>query len=187
MLTINIPNKYDAFIEEYSKKLTLNGFSNMSKEKLAEYSRTDLQCTGLQGEIAYALYSLGTADHLTKLIDTKYEHYLQTGKGDGGVDAQLLVDGKLTNIDVKTSHITDEKKIRSLNLIVSQNEFHPGQIYISAFAVSPVRSKANTVILAGWAWSDQVEKKRWKFDKEKFCVPVRDLNDMMKLEKYIRQ
>jgi len=187
VLTINIPAKYNEFIEEYSKKLTLNGFSNMSSEKLAEYSRTDLQCTGLQGEVAYAIYSQGTADHLAKLIDAKYEEYLITKKGDGGIDAQLVMDGKLINIDIKTSHITDEKKIRSLNLIVSENEFHPSQIYVAAFAISPERAKANKVILAGWAWSEQVAKKRWKFDKEKYCVPVRSLQDMMKLERYIRQ
>jgi hypothetical protein len=83
MLTINIPEKYNSFIEEYSKKLTLDGFSNMSKEKLAEYSRTDLNATGLHGETAFAIYEKGNADHLAKLIDTKYEHYLKTGKGDG--------------------------------------------------------------------------------------------------------
>jgi hypothetical protein len=187
MLTITIPDKYDTFLETYSKKLTLNGKSNLSKEKLAEYSREWFQVVGLCGEVALHIYHHGTADHLPKIIDAKYEEYLKTGLGDAGQDDVIEIEGRIVNIDIKTSHIKDEKQIRSLNLIVSENEYHPAQIYVSGFLVGEQDSKNKKVILAGWAFSDQVIKQRWRVDKTKYAVPVRQLQDMMKLERYVRQ
>lgn len=112
---------------------------------------------------------------------------MKSGVGDGGQDDVICMNGLQVNMDIKTSHIKDEKQIRSLNLIVSENEYHPSQIYISGFLVGKQDAKNRKVIISGWATSEQVAKKRWKQDETKYAVSVRELQDMMKLERYIRQ
>lgn len=185
MISINIPEKYNSFIDEYSKKLTLNGFSNLNEMDLSKSSRTDYQITGLYGEISFRIYRYGDADNLKSLVDKKLDYYKRTKQGDNGYDDEIIYNDKKRFIDVKTSHTDSEDKISRLNLIIPPRELHQDMIYVCAFTIGKNRRDINFVILAGWALTEDI-KKKWGYDDTKFCVPVKDLRDMKELEAHIR-
>lgn len=186
MIEIKIDKKYNSFIEEYSKKLTLNGFSNLSKNDLAKNSRTDYQKTGLFGEAAFFIYRYGNIDKLKINLDNKLEHYFKSGEGDAGKDDQINYNGKIRYIDVKSSHCQDEERIKYLNLIIPEREIHRDQkmIFIAAFTIGEERSNIDRVVLAGWVYGEDVLD-RWSIDKSKWAVKVRNLTDMNELNKFI--
>ena len=185
MISINIPSKYNTFIQEYSKKLTLNGFSNLNSNDLSKASRGDFQKTGLFGEIAFKIYKSGDATDLKNLIDKKLEHYNKTGKGDDGFDDSITYKGITRLVDVKTSHTDNENRINTLNLVIPEREKHSNMIYVCAFTIGKTRIDIDKVVLAGWCYTHDI-KKRWTIDVNKWAVPVKELRPMSELEKYIR-
>lgn len=185
MITVDVKDKYNDFIEEYSKKLDLGGFSNLSAGDLGKASRENFQKTGLYGEAAHFQYRYGGIEKLRSNLDKKLEHYYKSGLGDAGKDDEITFNNKTRYIDVKTSHITDKGKIQYLNLVVPQREMHENMIYIAAFAYGKDRSNVEEVILAGWVINEDITE-RWFVDKVKWAVKVRDLRGMEELEKYLR-
>jgi hypothetical protein len=185
MIVIDVKNKYNEFIEKYSKKLDLGGFSNLAKSDLNKASRESFQKTGLFGELAHFIYRYGSIEKLESNLDKKLEHYYKSGKGDAGKDDEITFNNKTRYIDVKTSHITDKAKIQYLNLIVPQREMHENMIYICAFAFGKDRENVEEVILSGWCINEDIVE-RWKYDQSKWCMPVRKLRDMGELEKYLK-
>jgi hypothetical protein len=185
MIKINVKNKYADFLSEYSKKLDLGGFSNLASDDLSKASRHDFQTTGLIGEAAFFEYRYGSINKLKSNLDQKLEHYYRTGKGDNGFDDSITYKEKTRFVDVKTSHTENEEKIQYLNLVVPQREMHKNMIYVAAFTIGKSRTDIDDVILAGFSFNEDITK-RWKYDDTKWCVPVKDLRDMKKLEIYIR-
>lgn len=185
MIVIDVKDKYKDFIEEYSKKLDLGGFSNLAKNDLQKASRESFQKTGLYGEAAHFQYRYGSIDKLRSNLDKKLEHYYKTGKGDSGADDILTFNNKTRYIDVKTSHITDKAKIQYLNLVVPQREMHENMIYICAFAYGKDRENVEEVILSGWCINEDITQK-WAYDANKWAVKVKDLRGMEELEKYLK-
>jgi hypothetical protein len=187
MIEIVIDEKYNSFIEEYSKKLDLGGYSNLNKTDLGKSSRRDFQKTGLFCELSWNLHRYGNIDLMHSRLDNKLEHYKKSGKGDNGVDDTISYQGKERIIDIKGSHCQDAERIKYLNLIIPQRERHENQkmIFIAAFTIGTDRSTIDKVVLAGWTYGEDVVS-RWRVDESKWAVEVRNLSDMKELEKFIR-
>jgi hypothetical protein len=185
MITVEIDKQYSDFIYKYADKLTLNGFSNLSSSDLKKASRNEYQYTGLYGEVAWNVYRFGSIELMQNRLDIKIDNYYKTGQGDGGFDDCIEHKGKKRNLDIKTSHCNDSERIKYLNLIIPQREWHEQMIYIAAFSVGKDRKNVDKVILAGWCITEDIHKK-WSFDNTKWCVPVTELRDMKDLDKYIR-
>ena len=185
MITIDVNEEHIKFINKYAEYQTIGGFSNLSKSDLSKASRLNFQKTGVAGELAFYLYRYNSYKKLESILDSKFKNLRPAGKGDGGFDDSLTFNNKTRLIDIKSSHVEDEKKIQYLNLIIPEREFHTNLIYVAAFVVGPNRENPKKVILVGWAINEDVHK-RWKYDPNKYCVPVSDLRDMRELEQYIR-
>lgn len=185
MISVEIGKKYSDFIERYAEFQTIGGYSNLDKSDLKKASRNDFQRTGVVGEVAFYLHRYGSIDKLKELLDLKFETLRPTKKGDGGFDDSITFNNKTRLVDIKTSHVEHQDKIKFLNLVIPQKEFHPNMIYVCAFSIGPSRKEVNSVILAGWEINECINK-RWKYDDSKWCVPVSDLRPMEELEKYIR-
>ena len=184
MIKINVKNKFNDFLEEYSKKLDLGGFSNLASDDLGKASRKDFQITGILGEIAVSMYRYGNIDQIKINLDEKLKHYYKTGLGDNGRDDIVIYNNKTRFLDVKASHTTSEEKINYLNLIVPQREYHKNMIYVAAFTLGKSRTEIDDVILAGFCFNEDIHK-RWQYDNSKWCVPVSELRKMEELDIYI--
>lgn len=181
MITVQIDPKYLPLVENYAAKLDLGGRSNLSSSDLGKATRNEFQYTGLFGEIAYRQWLYGHADDLFPLLNDKLAHYEKTSQGDNGRDDEITYNGFTRFVDVKSSHTNDIRRIKNLNLIVPENEFHEKQIYIAAFTLGSSRIKIDQVILAGFCYSEDLWRK-WPIDRSKFCVPVTELRDMERLK-----
>jgi hypothetical protein len=184
MIKINVKNKFSDFLEEYSKKLDLGGFSNLAADDLGKASRREYQETGLWGEIAVSMYRYGNIDQMKINLDKKLEFYYKTGKGDSGKDDVVIYNNKTRFLDVKASHTSSEEKINYLNLVVPQREYHQNMIYVAAFTLGKSRTEIDDVVLAGFCFNEDIHK-RWKYDESKMCVPVNELRKMEELNIYI--
>lgn len=184
METIEIIEAYRPFVEEYAEKQTIGGFSNLAPTDLGKASRLDYQKTALYGELAWALYRYGNYEKLQALLDQKFAELRPQRKGDEGLDDIITHNGTTRYIDIKSSHVSDPDKIPFLNLVIPEREFHQKMIYVCAFTVGPDRSHVEEVVLAGWCANEHVHK-RWKYDPNKYCVPVDDLRDLAILKKIL--
>jgi hypothetical protein len=185
MITIDVGQEYYSFVEKYAMHFTLNGYSNLNKTDLGKASRKEFQFTGLYAETGYYIYRYGSIDKLRELLDKKVEILIPAKKGDGGYDDSITKNGKTRFVDIKASHCNDVGRIKYLNLVIPEREYHNNMIYIAAFTIGKSRENVDKVVLAGWAISEEIYK-RWSIDPKKFCVPVSDLRDMIELEQYIR-
>lgn len=180
MEIIPVSEKMSEFVAEQAPRFDLGGYSNLKKADLNKSSRLGFQFTGLFGETAWYMYRHGSFKRLKELLDFKFNHYTNTGKGDDGQDDTLIYNGKQRLVDIKSTHITDISQIRSLNLVIPPRELHSNMIYVAAYTVGPEktnREKVDKVVLAGWCLNEDV-KERWGYDPAKFAVKVRDLNPM---------
>lgn len=184
MIKIDVKDRFNSFIEKYSSKLDLGGFSNLAKSDLEKSSRRSYQITGLYGEAAFFDWRYKSIDKLISNLDGKLKHYYSTGEGDAGRDDILHYNGKTRFVDIKTSHVLSEEKIQYLNLVIPEREMHKNMVYISAFSVGLDRENVNHVILAGWVFNEEINK-RWKYDSTKFAVPVKELRPMDELKTYL--
>jgi hypothetical protein len=185
MIEISITEEHKKFIDIYAEKQTIGGFSNLASKDLSKASRNDYQKTGVAGEISWFLFRENKIDRLKEILDFKFKILRPQNKGDNGFDDQITSNGKTRYVDIKTSYTEDEERIKYLNLVIPEREFHQNMIYVCAFTIGESRININKVILAGWAITEDVHKK-WKYDAAKWCVPVSDLRDMKELEIYIR-
>jgi hypothetical protein len=185
MKAISIEKEHYPFIQKFAEHFTLNGFSNLKKTDLSKASRYQYNVTGVIGELGFWLYRYGTADKLWELMQRKVDVLKPLMLGDNGYDGEITSNGKTRTVDVKSSHVTDKGKIKYLNLIVPEREFHKNMIYVAAFTVGETREKVSEVVLAGWCVNEDIAQ-RWKYDDAKWAVSVRDLRPMEELEKYIR-
>lgn len=181
METIKINNDHKIFVNTYAEKQNIGGLSNLSKDDLAKSSRLGFQFSGIYGEMSFYLWRYGNYDKLKALLDYKFLNLRPSRKGDGGHDDDVMIGGIRKLIDIKASHVSDVNKIKYLNLIIPQREFHKNLIYVAAFVVGNDRFNADQVILAGWEYSENITKK-WPIDPAKYCVPFSDLRDMKELE-----
>lgn len=184
MISIAINKEYYKFMDEYSSKLDLGGFSNLSKSDLNKSTRKQYQITGIVGEMAFYLWRYNSIDKLKSNMDKKIAYYEISGLGDGGHDDAITYKDKTRFVDIKTSHVTTKDKIQYLNLVIPKREMHHNMIYVAAFSVGPDRSDVSDVILSGWVFNEEIHKK-WKYDESKFCVPVSDLKPMEDLKLYL--
>jgi len=177
-MKIKVSNEMKEIANTYAPELNIGGRSNLSKERLAKVPRLEFQYTGLYGELAWYQYRY---NDLSKFIEVQEQKnsVIKKGKGDNGYDDKIFFD-KDRLIDIKTSHILDDKKIKTLNLIVSPNEYHENSIYISAFAIGKDRINVDEVVLQGYALSEDITE-RWFIDKTKYAVKVSKLKDIKDL------
>jgi hypothetical protein len=173
MIKVNV-EKHMNFIREYAEKQNIGGFSNLRKADLAKASRYDYQITGLSGEVAWYLARHGSIDKLKELLDFKYDTLRPAKKGDGGFDDSIIINGLDRKIDIKTSFVEDEMRIKKLNLVVSPRELHEDMVYIAGFSVGKTRDNPEYVCLAGWCFNEDV-KDKWGYDPGKFCVKLKNL------------
>lgn len=181
MIEIIITDEHKLFIAKEAPKLDLGGFSNLSSNDLKKASRLDFQYTGLFGELAWNIFRHNSINKMKDLLEFK-EKTLNK-KGDQGFDDFLTYKNQTRFVDIKTSHTDSISKISSLNLIIPEREFHHNMIYVAAFSIGQSRRNVNKVILAGWAFSEDI-KEKWFFDSSKFCVKVNDLRPISKLKNY---
>jgi hypothetical protein len=184
MEIINIQPEHLQFIEKYAPQQDIGGFSNLATADLSKATRLDYQLTGIAGELAWYLYRYHSLEKLGKLLDFKFETLRPTRKGDDGYDDKITHNSKTRLVDIKTSHVVDEKKIPRLNLVIPEREFHKDMIYVCAFSVGKTRREIEKVILAGWCANEHVTK-RWAYDPNKYCVPVEDLRNLDILKKIL--
>lgn len=185
MKEIRISDEHFKFIEKQAPKLDIGGFSNLDRKDLGKASRLDYQYTGLYGELAWYMHRYNSFDKLQDLLDYKFDICRKNNVGDAGFDDSITHNDKTRYVDIKTTHIDDEKRIKYLNLVIPQREFHDQMIYVCAFSIGDTRRAANKVVLAGWCINEDVHKK-WKYDSSKFCVPVPDLRPIDELDVYIK-
>lgn len=185
MQTIKITTENKEFVKYYADIQNIGGLSNLSKEDLAKSSRLGFQFSGLYGEAAFYTWRYGDTAKLKKLLDFKAETLKPNRYGDGGYDDDIVIDGVRKLIDIKASHVNDINKIKYLNLIIPQREYHKNLIYVAAFVVGNDRFNANEVVLAGWEYSENITKK-WSIDPAKYCVPFSDLRDLKELQKFFK-
>ena len=184
MIEITITTEHLDFIKNHAPDLDIGGFSNLAKEDLSKASRLDYQYTGLAGEIAWYIHRYGAHDKLKSLLDYKFNVCRKNNIGDNGFDDSITYNNKTRLVDIKTTHVFDKGKIRYLNLIVPQREYHENMIYVGAFSIGKTRREFDKVILAGWCFNEEITKK-WQYDPNKFCVPVNDLKPMKELGQYL--
>lgn len=185
MIEIKLNKEHLDFIKSKAPSLDIGGFSNLKKNDLAKATRHDFQITGLAGEAMWFLYRYNSLDKFKAVLDYKFATCRKNNVGDSGFD-DCITYNKITKlVDIKTSHVSDEQKIQYLNLIIPPREYHKNMIYICAFTIGPDRTNINTVIFPGWCFTEDISKK-WSYDNSKWCVPVKDLRDIKKLDKYIR-
>jgi|ERR1700722_1044356 len=185
MKEIKISNEHFKFIENQAPKLDIGGFSNLDRKDLTKASRLDYQYTGLYGELAWYMHRYNSFDKLSNLLDYKFEVCRKNNIGDSGYDDSITHNEKTRFVDIKTTHIDDEKRIKYLNLVIPPRELHEQMIYICAFSIGKDRKNVDKVILAGWEINECITD-RWKYDSNKYCVSVPRLRPMKELEKYIR-
>jgi hypothetical protein len=184
MIEIKINEDLINLTEKYAIQQDIGGYSNLATIDLAKATRLDYQYTALYGEGAWYLYRYQSLEKLGKLLDYKFETLRPTRKGDDGYDDKIIHNSKTRLVDVKTSHVTDEKKIPRLNLVIPEREFHKDMIYVCAFSIGKTRREIEKVILAGWCANEYVTK-RWPYDPNKYCVPVEDLRNLDILKKIL--
>lgn len=185
MKDILISQDHAKFVEEQAPRLDIGGFSNLASKDLGKATRLDYQYTGLYGELAWYMYRYNDVDRLKNLLDFKFETCRKKNIGDAGHDDRVVHNDKARNLDIKTTYVSEEKKISSLNLVVPPRELHERMIYVCAFAIGESRRNINKVVLTGWCFNEDIHKK-WKYDTNKFCVPVADLRKLEDLDKYIK-
>lgn len=185
MISIALQEEHLKFIEGRAPSLDIGGFSNLKKKDLTKASRLDYQYTGLYGELAWYMHRHGSYDKFKSILDYKFETCRKHNVGDSGFDDSITHNNKTRLVDVKSTHVEDEKRIKFLNLVIPPREFHENMIYVCAFTIGSDRRKVDKVILAGWEINECVTEK-WKYDNTKFCVPISDLRDMKELDIYIR-
>jgi|ERR1700722_12258205 len=184
MIEIPIKQEHTSFIEEFAEKQTIGGFSNLASDDLKKATRLDFQMTGVAAELGWYLYRYNNFDKLKNLLEHKFQTLRPAKKGDGGFDDSITHNNKTRFVDVKSSHVESEDRIKYLNLVIPPREFHQNMIYVCAFCVGKTRQKVDKVILAGWEINECITKK-WKYDPNKYCVPVNELRPMKDLEKYL--
>jgi len=184
MLTVKVNEQISSFVKFQAPRFDIGGMSNLGQNDLNKASRLDFQYTGLYGESAWYQQRYGSLTKLSSLLDYKYETFTNTGKGDEGEDDSLIINGEARKVDIKTSHVIDPDRIRSLNLIVPMRELHKDMIYISAFTVGPERTNVEKVLFAGWVFNEDI-KDRFHYDESKFAVKVKDLRPISTLLKVL--
>lgn len=185
MKEIEITQDHQDFVAIHSPDLDIGGFSNLNNDDLSKASRLDYQYTGLYGELAWYMYRYNSTNKLKDLLNIKLNTCKKAGIGDNGYDDSITSNNKTRLVDIKTSHITDINKINNLNLIIPPRELHTNMIYICAFSIGKNRRNVNKVILSGWCINEDI-KDKWKYDTNKFCVPVLKLRDMTTIDQYIK-
>jgi hypothetical protein len=185
MIEVALNDNNRSFIKKYANYQNIGGFSNLAKTDLSKASRLDFQMTGVAGEAGWFLYRYNNLDKLTSILDYKFNTLRPIGKGDNGFDDSITHNNKTRYVDIKSSHIENKERIKFLNLVIPQREFHDNMIYVCAFTIGKDRRNVNSVILAGWAITEDVHKK-WAYDNSKYCVPVGDLRDIKELDEYIQ-
>ena len=183
MITVQIDPKYLPLVENYAAKLDLGGRSNLSSSDSS--ARQLVMSSNIRVSLVKSPIVSGYMDTPMIFFHSsmyKLAHYEKTGQGDNGRDDEITYNGFTRFVDVKSSHTNDIRRIKNLNLIVPENEFHEKQIYIAAFTLGSSRIKIDQVILAGFCYSEDLWRK-WPIDRSKFCVPVTELRDMERLKK----
>jgi hypothetical protein len=184
MIEITFTKEHLEFAKIYAEKQTIGGFSNLASSDLKKASRYAFQITGVLSEAAFYIHRYGSIDKLKSLLDLKFETLRPAKKGDGGFDDSTTIDKKTRLIDIKGSHVEDREKIKRLNLVIPEREFHQNMIYVCAFTVGKSREAPNCAILQGWVFNEDV-KDRWYYDQNKYCVAVPKLKDMKELDRYL--
>jgi hypothetical protein len=184
MIDIILNEEHLKFIESRAPSLDIGGFSNLKKADLSKASRLDYQYTGLYGELAWYIYRHGNYDKFKEILDYKFEVCRKNNVGDSGFDDCITHNDKTRYLDIKSTHVEDEKRIQYLNLIIPPREFHENMIYVCAFTVGKDRRNVSKVILAGWEINECITEK-WAYDSSKFCVKTRKLRPMKELKKFI--
>jgi hypothetical protein len=185
MIYVPLGKEYFKLIESRAPSLDIGGFSNLDKKDLSKASRLDYQYTGLYGELAWYLYRYGNPHKFVDVLDDKFAKLRPQNKGDNGFDDSITHNNKTRLLDVKSTYVENKERIKYLNLVIPQREFHNNMIYVCAFTVGKDRRNIDEVVLAGWCIDEDVHKK-WKYDNSKFCVPIKDLRDIKELDLYIR-
>jgi hypothetical protein len=184
MIEIPFTKEHLEFAKVYAEKQTIGGFSNLASSDLKKASRYAFQITGVLSEAAFYIYRYGSIDKLKSLLDLKFETLRPAKKGDGGFDDSVVIDKKTRLIDIKGSHAEDRDRIKRLNLVIPEREFHQNMIYVCAFTVGKSRETPDSAVLQGWVFNEEISK-RWYYDQRKYCVAVPDLRDMKEFDRYI--
>lgn len=185
MIDVTIQEEHLKFVETRAPSLDIGGFSNLKTKDLTKASRLDYQYTGLYGELAWYIHRHGNYDKFKEVLDYKFISCRKNNIGDSGFDDSITHNSKTRLIDIKSTHIEDEGRIKFLNLIIPPREYHNNMIYVCAFTIGKNRRQIDKVILAGWEINECITEK-WKYDDSKFCVPVPKLRPMKELDVYIR-
>lgn len=185
MISVGLNEDHFKLIESRAPSLDIGGFSNLKKKDLSKASRLDYQYTGLYGELAWYLYRYGNYEKFKNILDYKFDVCRKNNIGDSGFDDSITHNNKTRYLDIKSTHVEDEGRIKFLNLVIPPREFHENMIYVCAFTVGRDRKHVDKVVLSGWCINEDVHKK-WTYDSTKYCVPIKDLRDITELEEYIR-
>ena len=185
MISVLLNQDHFKLIEARAPSLDIGGFSNLKKQDLSKASRLDYQYTGLYAELAWYIHRYGNSEKFKNVLDFKFATCRKNNVGDSGFDDSITHNNKTRFLDVKATHVEDEGRIKFLNLVIPQREFHQNMIYVCAFTVGKDRRNVEKVVLSGWAITEDVHKK-WPYDNMKYCVPIADLRDIKELDEYIR-
>src|SRR5271170_1819614 len=150
MINIALNEEHLKFIEGRAPSLDIGGFSNLKKKDLSKASRLDYQYTGLYGELAWYIHRNGDYNKFKTILDYKFDMCRKNNVGDSGFDDSITHNNKTRFVDIKSTHIEDEKRIPYLNLVIPPREFHKNMIYVCAFTVGKDRRKVDKVVLTGW-------------------------------------
>ena len=190
MITIPINKEYREFVANYAPNLVLGdgikgGYSNLDKKDLNKTSRESFQLTGLFGELAWYIYRYNDISKFKEILAQKQIICKAQNKGDNGFDDSITHNNKTRFLDIKSSHIQTKDKIKYLNLVIPEREYHNNMIYVCAFTIGKDRKNVDDVVLAGWEINECISK-RWNYDPKKFAVPTSELRPMEELEKFIK-
>ena len=184
MLKITFSDNDKELIKSFAPKFDIGGYSNLSKNDLAKASRLDFQYTGLYGELAWNIFRYKSSERFKDLLDYKFDTCKKASTGDFGFDDSITANNKTRYIDIKSSYSKDEERIKYLNLIVPQKEYHPNMIYIAAFTIGKSRTDIDYAIISGWCINEDL-KTKWKLDPNKFSMETSKLRPIDDLKQYI--
>lgn len=185
MIIILPKQEHHALIANHAPNLDIGGFTNLAQKDISKASRLDFQYTGLYGELAWYLYRFGNAEKFKNVLDHKFNTCRKNNVGDAGFDDSITFNNKTRFVDVKSTHIDNQKRIASLNLVIPPREMHDDMIYVCAFTIGKSRRDVDSIVICGWEINECIHKK-WKYDPNKYCVPTNELRPIKDIEQYIR-